>query len=80
MKTAEEKAEELHGIEYTVPYQRCPVCGGNGFVTITNFNRPQISVEIETKICDVCHGAKIIPMQIIDNEETEMAIKKAGKL
>lgn len=45
-----------------IPYQKCPVCDGKGFVWNTG-----VSSSVSSP-CDVCHGAKIIPMHIIPDE------------
>lgn len=39
-----------------IPYQKCPVCDGNGQVFAGG------TTSILYKTCDVCNGAKIIPM------------------
>lgn len=43
-----------------IPYQKCPVCDGKGFVWNTGV--------ISSVTCDVCNGAKIIPMYIVEDE------------
>ena len=42
-----------------VPWQLCPKCNGEGFL----FNSSTVSSL--TRTCDVCNGAKIIPMYIL---------------
>jgi len=39
-----------------IPYQKCPVCEGTGNVLAPGFTSGC------TTVCDICHGAKIIPM------------------
>lgn len=46
-----------------VPYQLCPKCLGAGFVTTYNFGLSTNSSW--TNGCDVCGGAKIIPMHAL---------------
>ena len=45
-----------------VPYQKCPVCDGEGVIkTPSRIEKLLISVT-----CNVCKGAKIIPMHIVN--------------
>ena len=44
-----------------VPYQLCPKCQGEGTV----LNCEQGCTAHGHKPCDICHGAKIIPMAVI---------------
>jgi len=64
-----EKGEHIvnnETIEY-VPYQVCPRCGGSGqLVQETNY----VTSSLVTT-CDVCFGAKIIPMCPIDKTKKE---------
>ena len=48
-----------------VPYQKCPKCNGQGSVSIP----PHVAGDVgqwtssaTQYVCDVCNGAKIIPM------------------
>jgi excinuclease UvrABC ATPase subunit len=59
-----------------VPYQTCPMCGGEGTVVDSDLNYyNQLSgqcgislTEVSTKICPVCKGERIIPMCPIEGE------------
>jgi DnaJ-class molecular chaperone len=54
------KTEETLVVRY-VPYQLCPKCMGQGRVKAGSME--QSTPRTQTLIvCDVCHGAKIIPM------------------
>ena len=59
-----------------IPYQLCPKCNGQGIVS----KPPYIAGDVHewvssccTFTCDVCNGAKIIPMFIIKEDETTHA-------
>ena len=52
-----DKAQPIAG-EF-IPYQCCPKCNGNGYVQ--NFQMQSTS-SVLTNMCDICGGAKIIPM------------------
>ena len=43
------------------PYQLCPKCNGDG--DLARYNSP--SITSLCPVCDVCNGAKIIPMSLI---------------
>ena len=43
-----------------IPYQLCPKCHGDG--DLARHNSPSIISTTVSVTCDVCHGAKIIPM------------------
>ena len=45
-----------------VPYQKCPICNGSGIIIQTVFNS---TVTYTQNTCDVCGGAKIIPMHAL---------------
>jgi hypothetical protein len=60
-----EKEEKTFDI---IPYQLCPKCKGQGFVS----KPPYVAGDIDTWAssdssfaCDVCNGNKIIPMQVV---------------
>jgi DnaJ-class molecular chaperone len=48
-----------------VPYQLCPKCNGDGVVMVRDSYGRDITVTIGQQTCDVCNGAKIIPMCVI---------------
>ncbi len=45
-----------------VPYQLCPKCNGTGVVPILTTETTTIDINQQ---CDVCLGAKIIPMYVL---------------
>jgi hypothetical protein len=54
-----------------IPYQVCPKCNGQGIVTIPDHVVGNVSEWISDKSsypCNVCNGAKIIPMFKITNK------------
>lgn len=61
--------------KYFVPYQKCPKCNGQGTVSKPPWLAGDIDQWSGTATsfpCDVCNGAKIIPMHILNqNELTE---------
>lgn len=55
---------ELNDNNY-VPYQLCPKCHGQGIVSKPSYVLPDVLEWTGTAVaytCDVCGGAKIIPM------------------
>lgn len=65
-------SEELNMKVDFVPYQLCPKCNGQGTVQ----KPPHIGGDVfewtSTELlyqCDVCFGAKIIPMHILTNQD-----------
>lgn len=53
--------EKEYKTEKCVPYQLCPKCNGKGWVY------PHSALTCSTEPCDVCKGAKIIPMYVLPN-------------
>lgn len=51
------QAFELSLVENVVPYQICPICGGEGKI-----DAPSVRISKAPITCDVCGGKKIIPM------------------
>jgi len=51
-----------------VPYQVCPKCNGSGLIINEGFGYGTAPITIE---CDVCEGAKIIPMHILKTQTVD---------
>lgn len=51
-----------------VPYQLCPKCSGDGKVLIKNWYGSLTSISSEPEVCNLCHGAMIIPMHTVLTE------------
>lgn len=49
----------------TIPYQCCPKCYGDG--NLGRYNSPTLT-NSAMPVCDVCHGAKIIPQYVLPNQ------------
>lgn len=47
---------------------RCPICNGEGTIFKTAIEGTSMANTMET--CDVCNGAKIIPMHVIEEQVT----------
>jgi len=45
-----------------IPYQLCPKCNGDGTVLVQNWNQHETSISGGLQTCNLCNGAKIIPM------------------
>lgn len=50
-----------------VPYQLCPKCNGDGQVMVQQWNGGNTSISSGMFTCDVCDGAKIIPMHALND-------------
>ena len=55
------KRFEQYSQQNYTPYQLCPKCNGDG--DLARYNSP--SITSLCPVCDVCNGAKIIPMSLI---------------
>lgn len=67
MNAKEAKTEEIKISKY-VPYQLCPKCNGQGTVSKPPYLAGDTHEWTSTSLshqCDVCNGAKLIPMFII---------------
>lgn len=53
-----------------VPYQICPRCNGDGSIFNNQFSPDLTTISSGMATCDVCHGAKIIPMHVIEEQVT----------
>ncbi len=54
------------------PFQKCPKCNGQGTVSKPSYvpgDVSQWSSSATSFVCDVCNGAKIIPMHMIKVEQ-----------
>lgn len=54
--------KKKYKISPCVPYQKCPICDGDGRIASTGINSSAFT------ICDVCYGMKIIPMHVVMKE------------
>lgn len=54
------KAEDVSTKPLFVPYQRCPICEGKGYVNAPTYTNETIVT------CSVCKGAKIISQHIVN--------------
>lgn len=64
-----------------VPYQLCPKCNGQGTVSKPSYvpgDVYQWSSSAVTHQCDVCNGAKIIPMCLINETPAKDGMKEGG--
>jgi len=48
-----------------VPFQLCPKCAGEGKIVRLNLDTSAYNTE---EPCDVCFGAKVIPMAVIPDK------------
>lgn len=51
-----------------IPYQVCPLCKGDGTIFMTPIINGT-SVTTGSHTCDVCGGARIIPMYVIPRKQ-----------
>lgn len=59
--------QEKQGCDF-VPYQLCPKCNGQGSVSKPGWvpgDVNQWTNSAVTHLCDICNGAKIIPMYVL---------------
>lgn len=62
-----------------VPYQICPKCNGDGHVMVQQWNGGLTSISSGMFTCDVCGGAKIIPMHVMNKELLKISSKNYGE-
>ena len=58
--------EKLKSIVRYVPYQKCPKCEGFGSIYINKLDLNSTNSAIGSFTCDVCKGAMIIPMHVLN--------------
>lgn len=82
-KTKASKTQKPANFGYTVlatvPYQLCPKCNGDGEVLVQNWNGGTTSISTGMFTCNVCGGAKIIPMHVINQELLKISSKNYGE-
>lgn len=56
-----------------IPYQLCPKCNGDGEVFVQKYFGENTGGSIKAGLvpCNVCFGAKVIPMFVLDKEIQE---------
>lgn len=60
---------EKYKVKPCVPYQRCPICDGSGYL-------PRYGSTGAARPCDVCYGAKIIPMHVMQEETKKVDMEE----
>jgi hypothetical protein len=63
----------------TVPYQKCPVCGGMGQIFVNQLDPYNTTSSIGYKPCQVCVGNGIIPMHIVNEGLLKISSKNYGE-
>jgi len=59
----------------TVPYQLCPKCNGDGKVMVQNWYGSPTSISSGVETCNLCGGAMIIPMHLINEQLLNISSK-----
>ena len=65
-------SEEVKFVK-VVPYQKCPKCDGQGSVSKPPYIAGDVFEWSSTQaihVCDICNGEKIIPMYVLEENQT----------